>query len=139
MNVLAGAASLSEPARLDVDGPVVPTSSCPTDGRLVLRRFTAALALDTTYGGDGTVDIARPEGSTDNYNWGGDSTRRRVGHGTRRRWLGTFSLLAPARPVTTELAVIAGAGAAQREPRPAVLERRHHAGTAPSRRDNPDP
>ncbi|MCU1496076.1 MAG: hypothetical protein JWM47_29 [Acidimicrobiales bacterium] len=58
-------------ASLAVDGTGRPYVSIPDDGKLNVRRFTAALAVDTTYSGDGLVSVGRPGGGTDNENWGG--------------------------------------------------------------------
>jgi hypothetical protein len=58
-------------AVMEVDGSGRPYVLVPDDGLLTIRRFTAALAVDTAYSGDGKVSVARPGGSGDNDNWGG--------------------------------------------------------------------
>lgn len=71
VDVLADYGERGAQAVMEVDGAGRPYVLVPDDGKLTLRRFTAGLALDTTYSGDGIVAVARPGGSGDNDNWGG--------------------------------------------------------------------
>lgn len=106
VDVLSDYASYGALADVVVDGSGRPHVVLPVDGKLTVRRYTDALALDTAFSGDGIAQVVRPGGGDDDNRGGAIS----VDASGRVLVAGTVAKQVPqvGPPTITENATIVG-------------------------------
>jgi hypothetical protein len=93
----------SHGAVVSVDGTGRTYVMVPVNGRVLLYRYTEALALDAAFSGDGKLEIRRPGGGGDNRTWGGALHINSSGVALVASTFGTETGGGAVPPVDTEL------------------------------------